>query len=77
MAIIYYRDGVYSLIRVNIVSCVLPGFVFILFMNHFTALLTCFVLYPVLGMEIIGPKWRMETGIFVQGWFAGGMYWKR
>lgn len=25
------------------------------------------------GMEIIGPRYRMETGVWVQGWFALGM----
>ena len=30
-------------------------------------------LSSISGMEIIGPKWRMETGIFVQGWFALGI----
>ena len=24
-------------------------------------------------MEMIGPSYRMETGIFVQGWFALGI----
>ncbi len=24
-------------------------------------------------MEIIGPKYRMDTGIWVQGWFATGI----
>ena len=26
-------------------------------------------------MEVIGPRWRMETGVFVQGWFAVGRCW--
>ena len=24
-------------------------------------------------METIGPRWRMDTGMFVQGWFALGI----
>lgn len=27
----------------------------------------------ILGMEVIGPHYRMKTGIFMQSWFALGI----
>ena len=32
-----------------------------------------FKVYSFSGLETIGAKWRMETGIFVQTWFALGI----